>query len=80
MSVSPRHRRRGIGGALIKVVLEHAKKHGISKIRLVTSVLQPDAISLYERHGWVFTGVLSSLNYMAFGEEIESLEYEKFLQ
>ncbi|KAJ7598674.1 acyl-CoA N-acyltransferase, partial [Mycena floridula] len=52
MVVSPFHRRRGIAGALMEQVLNHATEHGILSLVLSTSTFRPDARRFYERHGW----------------------------
>lgn len=53
MVVSPLCRRRGVGAQLIKVALDHAKKHDLISIYLTTSVHQQSALSLYKKCGWV---------------------------
>jgi len=53
MVVSSHYRRRGIAISLIKTALHHAQHHGVTSVVLSTSMLQPAAIAMYERIGWV---------------------------
>lgn len=53
MFVSDRHRGRGIASALLRHLAEFAAAGSISVIRLETGWEQPDAISLYLKHGYV---------------------------
>lgn len=52
MQVSPQHRRKGIGSALTRILLEHARKHGITEITLTTTDFHEAAIKLYKRVGF----------------------------
>lgn len=74
MYVSPEARGRGIGGALLDALESSLISHGIVIARLETGVRQPDALGLYEGHGYV--------RIPPFGEYEEdplSLFYEKRL-
>ncbi|KDR82122.1 hypothetical protein GALMADRAFT_240645 [Galerina marginata CBS 339.88] len=51
--VSPKCRRRGIAGQLIKVSIAHARLHNIKSIYLTTSAYHTSAIDLYRKFGWV---------------------------
>ncbi|MXX89661.1 MAG: GNAT family N-acetyltransferase [Boseongicola sp. SB0677_bin_26] len=53
MYVNPEFRGRGIGGALLDALESSLISRGIVIARLETGVLQPDALALYERHGYV---------------------------
>ncbi len=53
MYVDPEVRCRGIGGALLAALESNLISHGIVIARLETGVLQPDALALYEGHGYV---------------------------
>jgi GNAT superfamily N-acetyltransferase len=49
MFVAPRYRNRGIGSALIRRLLDEARRLNLTRLYLWT----PSAESLYARHGWV---------------------------
>ncbi len=53
MYVSPEVRGCGIGGALLDALESSLISHGIVIARLETGVRQPDALTLYERNGYV---------------------------
>ena len=53
MTVSPHHRRLGIGKLLLITVIAHARKRGLASVFLTTTSHQAPAIWLYERMGWV---------------------------
>jgi ribosomal protein S18 acetylase RimI-like enzyme len=70
--VVPRHRRRGIGSALITTAAESARAEGL---RAVLNVLESDraAIALYERLGWQRTGWVKLVS--RHGEPLPSYVY-----
>lgn len=45
-------RRRGIGAKLLDRLEQHAAQNGYQKAQLETGTSQPDAVALYERHGY----------------------------
>ena len=47
--VEEAHRKRGIAGALLRLVTEDQRAHGVSPLYLLT-----DHIGFYERYGWRF--------------------------
>lgn len=56
MYVRPAYRGQHLGSALTKRVLADAKKAGYRKIRLDTFPFMTDALNLYTRHGFSYTG------------------------
>ncbi|KAJ7073636.1 acyl-CoA N-acyltransferase [Mycena amicta] len=64
MIVSPHHRRRRIGSLIIQAIIAHAQKHSpngaiggpLTRLELETSVYQPPARALYEKHGFRVVG------------------------
>ena len=58
MVVDPRYRRRGIGSALTKRVIEYAKHHRVRKVWLDTVPVLTEAIAMYRKHGFVNIGYL----------------------
>ena len=53
MFVVPEGRRRGIGRALLRALLEQARALGRARVVLETGVRQGEAITLYEQEGFV---------------------------
>ncbi len=74
MYVSPEVRGRGIGGALLDALESRLISRGIVIARLETGVRQPDALALYEGHGYVRIPPFG-----AYGEDPLSVFYEKRL-
>jgi ribosomal protein S18 acetylase RimI-like enzyme len=52
VAVSPRHRRRGIGAALMKRVERDIVRHGCGKLNLQVRETNRDVIEFYERLGY----------------------------
>lgn len=53
LSVSPFHRRRGIGEKLMDVVIAHGQASGLESLALGTSALNTAAVGMYAKNGWV---------------------------
>jgi putative acetyltransferase len=56
MFVVPKARGRGIGRLLLEYVEKVAAEAGCRTLRLETGVLQPEALSLYVKGGFIITG------------------------
>jgi putative acetyltransferase len=56
MYVPPRHRGRGVARALLAVLEAEARAAGATALMLETGIRQPEALSLYEREGFVRCG------------------------
>lgn len=54
--VDPAFRTRGVGTALVEVVVEWAKSQGYSQVLLWVTEANQNAQRLYQRHGFVLTG------------------------
>ncbi len=52
MYVAPSVRGRGVGRALLRGLLEHARDAGLTRVQLETGTAQPDAMALYEGEGF----------------------------
>jgi len=50
---APEHRKRGIGAALLKHVIEQARAEGVLRITLLTDMQNERAQSMYRRAGFV---------------------------
>lgn len=53
MYVPPAARGRGVGGALLRFLEQHAAQRGCAWLRLETGIRQPEALRLYARAGFV---------------------------
>jgi putative acetyltransferase len=51
--VAPGHRGRGVADAVIEALVEHARAHGATTVRLETGDRQHAAMRFYARHGFV---------------------------
>ena len=56
MFVKPAQRGRGLAGALLRLLEDAAASHGCTAFALETGYLQPVAVRLYERFGYVACG------------------------
>lgn len=52
MYVRPAFRGRGLGSLMLDHLVAHARRHGLTVIRLETGIHQREAIALYERRGF----------------------------
>lgn len=52
LAVDPRHRRRGLGGALLRCVMERAEALDLREVGLHVAVKNVAAIALYDREGF----------------------------
>jgi putative acetyltransferase len=52
MYTAPRARRRGVSRALLVALEDRAAELGYAFLQLETGLAQPEAIALYESHGW----------------------------
>ena len=52
MYTAPRARRRGVSRALLVALEARAVELGYGHLQLETGLAQPEAIALYESHGW----------------------------
>lgn len=50
--VAPEHRGRGVADAVVVALLERAREHGLTRVRLETGDKQHAAIAFYRRHGF----------------------------
>jgi GNAT superfamily N-acetyltransferase len=60
MAVSPAARGFGVGGKLISLTEDFTRKHGDRRLSLYTTAFLKQAIQLYQRAGFQFTGETSS--------------------
>ena len=56
LAVSPDHRRKGIGQALVNALVEHLKQNNVIALLLEVRVSNAPAIALYESMGFVQVG------------------------
>lgn len=56
------HQGKGIGSKLLSTLLSAAREVGVDTIRLTVSVNNDKAIALYEKYGFVITGMTSGGN------------------
>jgi putative acetyltransferase len=52
MFVKSQHRGYGYGEELLKFIFDRCRESGFSKIQLETGIAQPEAIGVYEKHGF----------------------------
>ena len=74
MFVLAEARGRGVGSALMAAVEREARTMGYTRLRLETGVLQPEAIALYEKYGFVRIACWG-----AYAADPDSVCYEKVL-
>ena len=52
MYTDPSQRGRGVASSLLKLLESEARRRGFTRFMLETGYLQPEALALYERHGY----------------------------
>lgn len=62
MRVHPDFQRRGFGRAVLRALIERARRDGYAKLKLDTTTLQTAAHGLYESEGFVQTGTREFVN------------------
>ncbi|KAJ7073638.1 acyl-CoA N-acyltransferase [Mycena amicta] len=86
MIVAPKHRRRRIGSLIITAMIAHAQKHSpkgspggpLTTLELETSVYQPAARALYEKHGFRVIGSrFLPLAWPGFLHRVEMVRYRR---
>ena len=55
MYVRPEYRGQGLGKLVLRHIEDYSREHGVKALRLKTGIYQPEALSLYELHGYVLT-------------------------
>jgi len=58
LAVHPGCRRRGLGSHLLRLLIEHARQHGVGRVTLEVREQNLAAISMYRTFGFQQTGVL----------------------
>jgi len=53
MYVLPSVRGRGVGSRLLAEIERHARQGGLERLVLATGLRQPEALCLYEKHGYI---------------------------
>jgi putative acetyltransferase len=74
MYVRPPFRGRGLGRAILLALEAHAQEAGVRRLVLETGVDQPEALALYQRHGFV-----RCARYGEYREDPTSVFFEKRL-
>lgn len=67
IAVHPRHRRRGVGQALLDALLGRLRRAGVASCRLTVRTTNSAAIALYEKNGFARLKLLR--NYYADGAD-----------
>jgi RimJ/RimL family protein N-acetyltransferase len=78
MGLLPEFRGKGIGGRLLKDVLDHSKRFGLEKVELNVYTTNLPAIALYKKCGFEEEGIIRK--YRKFdGQYFDALAMGKFL-
>lgn len=64
IAVVPQHRGEGVGQRLLTALIEDASSHGVRALSLSVHVLNPAALHVYERAGFVRVGGTDTLRVM----------------
>lgn len=78
MGCLPEFRGKGLGGRLLKAVLEHAKKFGLEKVELNVFTSNIPAIALYKKFGFEEEGLIKKYRKLD-GQYFDCLAMGKFL-
>lgn len=58
IDVAERHRRTGVGSALLGAIEEGLAAHGVQRIALETATSNEAGVAFWQRHGYRYAGVL----------------------
>lgn len=58
IDVAERHRRTGVGSALLGAIEEGLSAHGVQRIALETATSNEAGVAFWRRHGYRYAGVL----------------------
>lgn len=78
MGLVPEFRGKGIGGKLLKAVLNHAKSFGLEKVELHVYTSNEPAIALYKKFGFEQEGLIRKYRKLD-GQYFDCLAMGKFL-
>lgn len=78
MGLLPEFRGEGIGGKLLKAVLDHAKNFGLEKVELHVYTSNEPAIALYKKFGFEQEGLIKKYRKLD-GNYFDCLAMGKFL-
>lgn len=58
LAIHPDFAGKGFGSKMLQEIINLGKKRGIKRLELSTGTFNKNAIKLYEKHGFVFEGIL----------------------
>jgi putative acetyltransferase len=64
LAINPNYSGKGFGSKMLLEILEIGKERGLKRIELSTATTNENAIRLYEKHGFVFEGILRNYTYL----------------
>ncbi len=64
VAIAPSEAGKGHGSAMIKAIIDLGQQSGLKRIELSTATTNTKAIKLYEKHGFVFEGILRSYTHL----------------
>lgn len=79
LAINPNYSRKGFGSKMLLEILEIGKERGLKRIELSTATTNENAIKLYEKHGFVFEGVLKNYTYLKLENRYIDEQYMAYL-
>jgi L-phenylalanine/L-methionine N-acetyltransferase len=64
VAIAPEQAGKSYGSEMIKAIIDLGQQRGIKRIELSTATTNARAIGLYEKHGFVFEGILRNYTYL----------------
>ncbi len=64
LAIHPDFAGKGFGSKMIEEIIDLGRQRGLKRLELSTATFNTKAIKLYERHGFVFEGIMKNYTYI----------------
>ena len=64
LAIHPDFAGKGFGSKMMAEIIDLGKQRGLKRLELSTATFNTKAIQLYEKHGFVFEGVMKNYTYL----------------
>ncbi len=79
LAIHPNYSGKGYGSKMLLEIIEIGKVRGLKRMELSTSTTNQTAIKLYEKHGFVFEGILKDYTYLKAENQYIDEQYMAYL-
>lgn len=64
LAIHPDFAGKGFGSKMIEEIIDLGRQRGLKRLELSTATFNAKAIKLYEKHGFVFEGIMKNYTYI----------------